>query len=643
MHAWLYFSRPTNIAFHNLCLPSFKLPAGTRCLLGLGLSFCPRPALSNAKRDVDFKRFYRDCNTRMFFGNSPLTEQEESGLFVRSGWEPSPDEVPPEFRARVSMFIRRLGALFKRRIPTSSSFLPSQDAAFRWLQHHENIVVFPTDKNLGPAIMERDRYIRLAFTDHLNDPTTYRRLDKTTADRRIKTIRVILKKLIQNFKDERRPRDATYLQRTLDQMKDPFAYFYLLAKVHKTPISTRPIVSVSGSILYGLGKLVDAFLQRLCKRLPYRASSSYEVVTDLKLLENVSPSARLFTCDAKSMYTNINTADAIRTIVDYLQQHPNMLQAIGVSLDLFTRCLRTVMNHNVFRFGDTYWVQLSGTAMGTPPAPMYATLYFGILEQRFLPIYNEVIFYRRYIDDGFGIWVPQPGISPTDQNENWTLFMESFNTVSSLEWDFSSLETTVDFLDLTITIDDDGRLFTRLFEKALNLHLYLPGHSCHPPGVLKSLIYGTLLRCYRLSSHATTAEADVKRFLTRLVARGFPPSLVNGILSSALTKLHNKSMPTTSVSSNSANALFLHLPFHPLDPSSRDIQTIFRETMDHPRGEPPLSLLHNKAGVRFGNTRMIVAYSRPRNLGNFFSPRKLHPPGVNPSAFLESDEAGDAA
>jgi hypothetical protein len=44
--------------------------------------------------------------------------------------------------------------------------------------------------------------------------------------------------------------------------------------------------------------------------------------------------------------------------------------------------------------------------MGTPPAPMYATLYFGIYEQQtILRQYSRFfLLYKRYIDDLLGIW-----------------------------------------------------------------------------------------------------------------------------------------------------------------------------------------------------------------------------------------------
>jgi hypothetical protein len=69
---------------------------------------------------------------------------------------------------------------------------------------------------------------------------------------------------------------------------------------------------------------------------------------------------------------------------------------------MLTLCI--LMVHNIFTFGDTYWVQLSGTAMGSAASPAYATLYFAIHKQLFN--YLELLYYVRYINNVLGIWTP---------------------------------------------------------------------------------------------------------------------------------------------------------------------------------------------------------------------------------------------
>ena len=62
------------------------------------------------------------------------------------------------------------------------------------------------------------------------------------------------------------------------------------------------------------------------------------------------------------------------------------------------------MRNNVFRFGDTSFLQTSGTAMGTQPAPTYATLHFAICEATAIPDFPELQLCTRYIDaDCYGM------------------------------------------------------------------------------------------------------------------------------------------------------------------------------------------------------------------------------------------------
>ena len=65
------------------------------------------------------------------------------------------------------------------------------------------------------------------------------------------------------------------------------------------------------------------------------------------------------------------------------------------------------MKNNLFAFGDTYWKQIPGVAMGTPTACMLATIYYGIHENTYLiPKYKRNIpFLKRFIDDMIGVFL----------------------------------------------------------------------------------------------------------------------------------------------------------------------------------------------------------------------------------------------
>ena len=93
------------------------------------------------------------------------------------------------------------------------------------------------------------------------------------------------------------------------------------------------------------------------------------------LLESMPfpPTAQLFTADAVSYYTMINTQQALREIGNYLRQNKDRFR--GIPIDALLVGLRLVITYNVFTFGDTHWIQLSGTAMCIPPQYITMLLY----------------------------------------------------------------------------------------------------------------------------------------------------------------------------------------------------------------------------------------------------------------------------
>ena len=297
---------------------------------------------------------------------------------------------------------------------------------------------------------------------------------------------------------------------------DPYPVFYITLKIHKTPWTTRPIVSCSGSLLYALGTWVDRKLQGIATRQPSYLRSSLDFKS-LALPLELPTNAKLFTSDATSFYTNIKTHAALHEIGQYLHQREALFS--GVPTDALSAALGIVMKNNVFKFGDTFWLQKTGTAMGTPPAVMYATLFFAIHEDKFLPKYKDRLpLYKRYIDDVVGVWIPHPDVA-TDARL-WDEFKADLNNYHGVEWVTSKLSSKINFLDITISLQD-GKIQTTLYEKMLNLYLYIPPHSAHPPGVLKGLVLGNAFRIYSLCSIKTDIKNHLQAFYNRLLARGY--------------------------------------------------------------------------------------------------------------------------
>jgi hypothetical protein len=188
--------------------------------------------------------------------------------------------------------------------------------------------------------------------------------------------------------------------------------------------------------------------------------------------------------NAVSMYTNIETDHALEVIATYLYSDPECYNADTIIDGLAS----IVMRHCLFKFGDTYWHQIDGTAMGAPPAPSYATLYYSIHEiNTLLPVFgpNLALYIRYMIDDGFGIWTCHDDVTTDDAL--WQDFQDS-TKFGKLRWTFPDRQQSVPFLDIHITLQPNGCLRTKVYEKELHLYLYLPPHSAHPPGLLKGLI-----------------------------------------------------------------------------------------------------------------------------------------------------------
>ena len=91
------------------------------------------------------------------------------------------DNPPIALEECLPHFSEALDKLFKTH-KGKTNLLPHQQQALRMLQQQQTFLIVPCNKNLGPAIIECHKYIKIAMQDHLNDTTTYKSLTSSETD-----------------------------------------------------------------------------------------------------------------------------------------------------------------------------------------------------------------------------------------------------------------------------------------------------------------------------------------------------------------------------------------------------------------------------------------------------------------------------
>ena len=439
-------------------------------------------------------------------------------------------------------------------------------------------------------------------------------------------------RLINTYRHNLAEHERTYFHRVFQLIRRT-PQFYSIPKVHKQPWATRPIVSCVNSTLGYLSKYVDRQLQKVVHLCPAYLQDSNSLLHKLHNLGNIPNTARLITADAVSMYTNIDTTHGIATLRNWLELHTPELPP-DFPTDFVINATQLIMTANVFQFDDTFWLQLCGTAMGTSLACMYATIYYSFHEEihlfpRFsqtLPAHNTanpLILYARLIDDAFQIWdfakLPTP-ITAT----NFVSSLGQHMQFGTLRWDVEQPSKSVNFLDLNITVTN-GQLSTSTYIKPMNLHLYIPPHSAHTKGVLKSLIFGTVQRYWSQNSDLKTFISTSKAFYNHLLHRAYTPTELDPLfeeVASLIDSQHQavgrpRKTPTDASTANTSTGrrLFLHWEYHPRDISRRSIRQAYQAMLEPAIAKPPLSV-----------NQFTLAYHNPRSLRNCLTKTQLQEP-----------------
>ena len=240
--------------------------------------------------------------------------------------------------------------------------------------------------------------------EHFSDTKLYQHITPEDIDTILANTKTKVQNLLIQHKDLLEYHEKIYFERSFNR-KYRIAVFYGMPKIHKPKkngyFRTRPVMAKCGTFLEIASKFIDYHFQRLTKLFTTYLKDFFRLLHDLQILKLPTDCPiSLFTTDAISMYTFIDTTHANEVLTTWFERKKNQIPErfpTALLLDL----LKVVMSFNVFQFGDLCYLQKSGTAMGTAVAPIYSLLYFGTHKNDFLlPKYEEnMIYFQCFIDD----------------------------------------------------------------------------------------------------------------------------------------------------------------------------------------------------------------------------------------------------
>ena len=115
---------------------------------------------------------------------------------------------------------------------------------------------------------------------------------------------------------------------------------------------------------------------------PAYLQDSYELLKILNELGELPEGTRMFTMDATSMYTNIDTDYGMEVLEKFIDMFADELSPT-FPIELLLFAIKLIMKLNVFEFGNDDLLKLDGTTMGNPSVCMYATVYYAFLRLQF--------------------------------------------------------------------------------------------------------------------------------------------------------------------------------------------------------------------------------------------------------------------
>ncbi|XP_069479435.1 uncharacterized protein [Ambystoma mexicanum] len=396
-----------------------------------------------------------------------------------------------------------------------------QNEIIKNLADDRSLTLKPADKGGAIVIMDTT-YYEEKILELLTDENTYIKIEQDP----VREISSIIETTLEEAEDQGWISNKTKLFLINEHPITPI--FYGLPKIHKnlTKPPLRPIVAGTDSIFNPLAVYVDKALQPIVQTTTTYLKDTTDFLNHLDTLTDINRNDLLVSFDVQSLYTCIPHQDGLEALEWCLLR--NECEANKTFL---MKLSKIILINNYFRYRTQYYLQASGTSMGSAMAPAYANLFMYHLEMKWILIptkfSKKIITWKRYIDDVFVIW--------RGQHHELEEFLKYINLGHDrIKFTMEIGTPKLHFLDVELEIGEDG-IITNIYHKPTDVNNTLHFRSHHPTHLKNNLPYSQFLRLKRIISTTDTLRNENLLMTQRYKERGYPESIIKKAEEKTLT------------------------------------------------------------------------------------------------------------